>query len=130
MTDSPSVLLERAAHLIERRAAEATQGTWTIQSPDHVVTNIDCGERSVAFEREEGACDQEDARWICMMAPPIAAPLVAWLRYARTMYEMAERRAANKSWDATDNHVSSADRAALELARTILGVPSKDEEPS
>jgi len=126
VSESPSSLLGRAAELIEQRAAEATQGAWTIQSPDHVVTNIDSGERSVASEYDEGACDQEDARWICMMSPVVAAPLVAWLRCAQAMYEHAERMSRNKSWDAVDNHVGPLERPALEFARLIVGEPGKD----
>jgi hypothetical protein len=115
VTESPSALLERAAALIEQRAADATPGPWVRQSPDHTVTNIDSSDRqSVAFERDEGACDQEDALWITMLSPVVAPPLVEWLRDAARRMELHPHLSPEGS---------TMQRTALKFARIVLGEP-------
>ena len=62
-----------------------------------------------------------DAEWIAMWSPAVAQPLVEWLRYAGTQYEVAERRVRMHHTRDVDNWVSSSDRAALAFARQVLG---------
>lgn len=96
MTESPSLLLQRAAELIEQRAA--------------------------AVDRDDLPVIDGSAAWtdlLCMFGPDTAAPLVALLRDAA-------HRAEKHSHLNPDG--STYQRCALDLARAVLGLPSRDEE--
>jgi hypothetical protein len=130
--ESPSALLERAAALIEQRAAVATAGVWEADRnivlarvadvpkppphpgirqrparPDDFVPVVTNG-------YEEGGCERpEDAAWIATMQPSAASPLVEWLR-AESEYIRGIR-----SW----KHLPDNTRHAVAFARIVLGEP-------
>lgn len=110
MTDSPSLLLQRAADELERAAADVPAPKFW----DREIRGADLSESGAA--------------WAKLVGPPVAAPLVAWLRYAQCQYEVAERRVQRYDYGSVDNHVSESDQAALDFARQVLGLPSRDEE--
>lgn len=107
--DSPSVLLQRAAELLERRAADATGGSWRASGYE---VYSDASERPIVELgwEEGGFARQEDAAWAALANPLWAAPLANILRYeARTN--------------------GSAHRGDLiALARLVLGASAEGKE--
>jgi hypothetical protein len=99
--DSPSALLERAAALIEQRAAAAEA-------------------------RPEGPQMQAYAAWWVWLSPfinapnDVAQPLVEWLRTAAFEFEEATGP-AEAAGEPVESYVGSASRAALTFARQVLG---------
>lgn len=128
MTDSPSLLLRRAADKLPGLAAAATKGPWRASGYEvySAVTEEPIVELGYA---EGGFAHQDDATWAAMANPLWAGPLVAWLRYTQVQYEVAERRVATYG-GSVDNWMSETDRAALEFACLILGVSAEGPERS
>lgn len=110
MTDSPSVLLQRAAEHLEALESRAIIGPWDTCGPN--VTGGGDEQWDVAT-----ASTSTTALWIATMSPAVAAPLAAMLRWD----------AKRLSWAARCEDVDKSYRG-FELARQILGLPSKDEE--
>lgn len=102
--EPPSSLLERAAQLIESRAAAATTGPWVASGYEMYSTG---GDEVVEIGHEAGGfVRQEDATWSATLNPAVAASLAALFR-------------------------GSADHpapAALDLAKVILGEPVPGED--
>lgn len=115
-------LLRRAADVIESFAAEATPGSWnghvSADGPHYGAVyggpwengyrmgNV-MGWSEETVEEYGGEPSSADLRWLCLMSPHVAAPLVAWLRGEAA------------SWDAPG--VTTVYPAACAFARAVLG---------
>lgn len=83
MTDSPSLLLQRAAELIEQRAAKATPGPWRDEAMGSDGSVVLAGGYTVSTARRPARCGEfADATWIAMANPLLAQPLASILRDA------------------------------------------------
>ncbi len=108
MTESNAVLCERAARLLNYVGRRATPGPWsasTVDSPDSNCTSAvynhspgsKPGDEVVGSSRAKprkrdavvgpsnrdgGIWHSQDAQWIALASPVVAAPLAVWLRKA------------------------------------------------
>lgn len=131
MTGSPPVLLQRAAELIEQRAAEATPGPWRDLPMGSDGSVVLAGGFTISTARRPARCGEfADATWIAMADPLWAAPLVAWLRTAAAASEqygnvpkaLMQDGGVAPAYRFTHQFV----QAALDFALLILGEPRKD----
>lgn len=88
--ETPAALLRRAADRVDA-LAEAASGTrwWTVLDDGRGLVYADTprwpgetgmGHLAVAYESNRGDISEEDATWMGVLGPQIAAPLAAWLR--------------------------------------------------
>lgn len=122
-SESPSLLLQRAAELIERQAEHFADYLKSENHPGETGSPVTWW----IYDTVDRMAPSRAKRWVETMNPAVAAPLVAWLRYAHAQYEVAERTVRRGPVDAV---VSESDRAALDLARLVLGVSAEGQERS
>ena len=137
---TPSELLTQAADLIRDAAAAATPGPWR-QHDCHLLhgghtASVLSGKGNdtelrawlptfESYPWGEKRNVWNDARWIALLNPAVAAPLEAMLRGACGMWRVYE----NRGWSTTkvEAHVGAEHRAALALAKALLGTPEEEE---
>lgn len=114
MTDSPSLLLQRAAERLLELSSDPTglpQAWWWVDwrypSCGELQEWQVCGRGKPLFTATEHATT-DDAEWVAVMSPAVAGPLVAWLRDTAADLEVGPVQ-------------TSTEEAALEFARLILG---------
>ena len=134
--ETPAALLRRAADRLDA-LAEAASGTrwWTVLDDGRGLVYADTprwpgetgmGHLAVAYESNRGDISEEDATWMGVLGPQIAAPLSAWLRAEaqRVGGPISDNVAAGRvriehhSWGPV---ASTPHAPALALARSILG---------
>lgn len=130
--ESPSLLLQRAADKLERRAEAATEGPWRASGfeiyPADVTEDpiVEVGFESGGFTREE------DAAWAAMANPLWAAPLVAWLREAASSFEayggMPPGLMQSDEVAGTYGHTYRFMHGAMEFAQLVLGFSAEGKE--
>lgn len=122
MTESPSLLLQRAAERLEELAAKATPGPWRDEAMGSDGSVVLAGGYTISTARRPARCGEfADATWIATMNPLAAAPLVALLRDAARRMEGSPHLSPSGS---------TYQRSALELAKAVLGIAVEEEEPS
>lgn len=119
MTDSPSVLLERAAARLDELADAAPQGPWKVAHDGDVhgygpVPIIYSEYGDVEVQHAPGVQD-----WLRVMNPVIAEPLAKWLRDT-ARYLHFERGAVSGPKNGRD-FFEGKYGGALEFARRVLG---------
>jgi hypothetical protein len=127
VTDSPSLLLQRAAELIEKAESRAVIGPWSTCGPN--VTGGGDEQGDVAT-----ATTSTTALWIATMSPSVAAPLVAWLREAASAFEsyggMPAGLMQSDETAGAYGHTYRFMNGALGFARLILGGTAEGKERS
>lgn len=116
MTDSPSLLLQRAAEHLEALSVRVSVPPWWVGLHGD---SVEADPETVAHDV---LCDA-DAAWIAALSPAVAAPLVAWLRAIAANMDQAGIR---EDW-ARAVYPPEA-RASLDFARLVLGVSTEDKE--
>lgn len=131
MTDSPSLLLQRAAERLEALARVATPPVWSTKDlSDFGHTGVwwveaETEDMFTCVAELETVNPKADAAWIATMSPAVAAPLVAWLRLAaERLKEPGVRFFNGEKW------LPPEASEALTFARLVLGVSAEGKERS
>lgn len=122
MTESPSALLERAAAHLEEASAHFA-GYLEVRE------RIGSPQQWWAYDTLDRNASATAKRWVEMMSPPVAAPLVELLRdVARSMRTHRRSTPDDTTYCLETGPTSTYQHSALAIARAVLGEPS--EEPS
>lgn len=116
MTESPSVLLERAAAHLEKLAEHFEGYERAAQEEPH---RIGSPVTWWAYDTRDRNAPQAAQRWLETMSPAVAGPLVAWMR-STARYLHFERGAVSSPENGRDFSEGKYG-GALEFARLILG---------
>jgi len=114
VTESPSVLLERAANALEAMSELAYNGPWRV---DMLVSTcaIKTGEGSPhPGEHLATVGDRFNAAWIATMSPVVAAALINWLRDTADDLSVGPAQTSSEGY-------------ALKFARAVLGEHTEEE---
>ncbi len=129
VSSAPAARLRLAADLLEQRAAAATPGPWRYANPDEI-DDLCAGparmDQPGAFGlngewvAECGPDADDDALWIAMLGPQVAAPLAAWLRAEAVVGDTWESDASGESGNPLPTGPLAV-AEALALVDAILG---------